>query len=118
MTQILNFSQRKYLQERFVNKTQNSSENSKPFWRLRFGRGLVVRPPFNGEGLRDIQHGMSMIIDTRFQIRFIMTVYYKMRQIYYKNRKDLLQNAFYKMRRFYYKIRRLFQTGTVQCEDS
>ena len=47
-----------------------------------------------------------------------MTVYYKMRQIYYKKRKDLLQNAFYKMRRFYYKIRRLFQTGTVQCEDS
>ena len=29
----------------FVNRTQNSRENSKPFWRLCFGRGSVVCPP-------------------------------------------------------------------------
>ena len=30
-------------------------------------RGLVVRPPSNGEGLRDIQNSMSMV-DMRFYI--------------------------------------------------
>ena len=39
-----------------------------PLWRLRFGRGSLVRPHSNGEGLRDIQHGMSMVLDTRFHI--------------------------------------------------
>ena len=38
------------------------------------------------EGLMNIQHSMSMVLDTRFQIWFITRVYYKMRQI-------LLQNA-------------------------
>ena len=53
----------------FHNKgSHNSSENSRPFWRLRFRRGSAVRPPSNGEGLRDIQHSMSMVLDTRFHI--------------------------------------------------
>ena len=53
-------------------------------------------------GLRDIQHNMSMVLDTRFHIWFIMTVYYKMRQILLQNAiaillhkcdRSLLQNA-------------------------
>ena len=36
--------------------------------------------------------------------------------MYYKKRKDLLQNAFYKMRRFYYKIRRLFKLGQYNAK--
>ena len=38
-------------------------------------------PPSNGEGLRDIQHSKSMVLDTRFHIWFIMTLYYELRQI-------------------------------------
>ena len=73
---------------------QNPSENSKPFCRLRFGRGLVVPPLSNGEWLRDIQHSMSMALDARFHIRFIVAVYYKMRQILLQNvTAILLQNA-------------------------
>ena len=75
-----------------------------------FGRGSAVRPPPNGEGLRGIQHNMSMVLDTRFYIWFIMTLYYEMRQISLQDATaTLLQNAtevYYKMHRvFYYKIR-------------
>ena len=69
-----------------ANRTQNSRENSKPFWRLRLGRGSVGRPISNGEGFRGIQHSVSTVLNTRFHIWFIMRLYYKMRQI-------LLQNA-------------------------
>ena len=47
----------------FVKKTQNSNESSKPFWRLRSGRGSDVHCPSNGEGLRDIQNSMSMVLE-------------------------------------------------------
>ena len=74
LSQILNLSLSKCFWGSFVNRTQNSSENSKPFWRLRF------------EGWRDIQHSVSMVLDMRFYIWFIMTEcdkYYKMQQLFY-----------------------------------
>ena len=51
-----------------VNKTQNSSKNFKAFWRVRFGRSSVVRPPSNGKGLSDIKQSMITTLDTRFHI--------------------------------------------------
>ena len=90
LPQILNLSLLKCFWGRFVNRTQNSSKNFTPFWRLRFGRGSLVRPPSNGEELRDIQHIMSMVLDTRFDIWLIMTVNYKMRQILVKNATAIL----------------------------
>ena len=73
LLQILNLSLPNCFKSSFVNNTQNS----KPFWRLSFGRGSVVCPPSSAERLRDIQHSMSMVLDTRVHIWFIMTVYYK-----------------------------------------
>ena len=73
----------------FIDRIRNWSENSKPFWRQRFGRRLVL----------GAQHSMSMVIDTRFHIWFIMTillqdateVYYKMHQVlYYKMRQKFI----------------------------
>ena len=94
LPKILNLSLPKCFWGCFVNKTKNSSENSKPFCRLDFGRRSVVRPPSNGEGLRDIQHSMSMALDMRFHIWFIMTVCYKMRLILLQNTTAiLLQNT-------------------------
>ena len=71
--------------------------------------------PSNGEGLRDIQHSMSIVLDRRFHIWFVMTVYYKMQQI-------LLQNAtgvHYKMREvFCYKMRQLLQIATIFLQNA
>ena len=80
-------------------------------------RGSVLRPPSNSEVLRNIQRNMSMLLDTRFHIWLIMTLYYKMRQILLQNATAiLLQNAtevYYKMRQvFYYKMRQLLQNST------
>ena len=44
---------------------------------------------------------MSIVPDTRFHIWFIMTIYYKIRQVFY-----------YKMRQFYYQMRHLLQNAT------
>ena len=96
-----------FLREFFLYKTQNSSENSRPFWRLRFGKGSVIRQSSNGEGLRGIQHSMSMVLDTRFHIWFIMKLYYKMRQVVY-----------YKMRQCYYKMRQLLQIATILLQNT
>ena len=83
----------------FIDRIRNWSENSKLFWRQRFGRRPVVCPPSNAKRLRDIQHSMSMVIHTRFHIWFIMTillqdateVYYKMHQVlYYKMRQKFI----------------------------
>ena len=55
--------------------------------------------PSNGEEFGDIQHGMTMVLDTRLHIWFTMK-HYKMRQI--------LQNAtksYYKIGQVYYKLR-------------
>ena len=83
LLQILNLSLPKCFYGSFVNRYQNSSEDSKPFWRLCFGRGSIVCPPSNGKGLKDIQHSMSTVLDTRFHVWFITILYYKMRQLFY-----------------------------------
>ena len=115
----------------FVNRTQNSSKNPKPFWRLRVGRGSAVHPPSNGEGLRDIWYNMSRILDTRFYIWFIMRLYYKMRQILLQNATEFSYKMrlvfYYNMRQFYYKIqqfhysmRQLLQNATfiINCDST
>ena len=57
-------------------------------------------------GLRDIQHSMSMLLDTRFHIWLIMALYFKMRQLFN-----------YKMRQvFYYKMWVLLQNATVMTK--
>ena len=80
-------------------------------------KGSVLGPPSNIEVLRDIQRNMSMLLDTRFHIWLIMTLYYKMRQILLQNATEvyykMCQVFYYKMRQFYYKIRRLLQIATV-----
>ena len=66
---------------------------------------------------------MSMALDTSFHILFIMTLYYKMRQILLQNATAvLLQNAivitnwdnFITKCDSHYTFRRLLQTATVQ----
>ena len=115
---------------KFANRTQNSSENSKPFWRLRLGRGSVERPPSNGERFRDIHHSMGTVLDPGFYIWFTMTLYYKMRPILLQNATAiLLQNAtrvYYKMRQafhykmwqFYYKMRQLLQLAMILLQNA
>ena len=129
----------------FVNNTQNSNENYKPFWRLPFGRGSVVCPPSTGEWLRNIQHSLRMLLNARFHIWFIMTLYYncdryyyKMRQLFcYKMRQKFITKCVrifitkcdnfvtkcdrcYKLRRFYYKMRQLLQNATfiTNCDST
>ena len=96
------------------------------------GEGQFDAPTSNGEGFRGIQHSKSMVLDTRFHIRFIMILYYKMRQILLQNATAiLLQNAikvyykmrqvfYYKMRQFYYKMRQLLQNATfiTNCDST
>ena len=119
---------------------QKSSENSKPLWKLRFERGSVVQPPSNGKELRDTEHSMSTVLDTGFNIWFIMTLYYKIWQMLLQNGTTillqnatnvyfLLQNAIVLLHNatvttndrnvivkgdIYYKIRSLLQIATVQ----
>ena len=79
-------------------------------------------------GLRDIQRSMSMLLDTRFHIWLITTLYYKILQILLRKATTiLLQNAteqyykmgqvfYYKMQQFYYEMRHLLQIVTVQSK--
>ena len=83
--------------------------------------GLQLLPRL---GLRNIQRSMNMLLDTRFHIWLITTLYYKMRQILLQNATAiLLENAtevyykmrqvfYYKMQEFYYKTRQLLQNAT------
>ena len=57
------------------------------------GEGSLFPPPTNSKGLKGIQHCINMVLDTRFHISFMMTVYYKMRGYYYK----MWQLFYYKM---------------------
>ena len=84
--------------------------------------GQLYTPPSNGEGLRDIHHSMSMVLDTRFYI--IVTLYCKMRQILLQNATAVLSQSVtevyyemrqffcYEVRQFYYKMRQLLQNAT------
>ena len=117
----------------FANRTQNSSENSKPFWRLHLRGGSVGCPTSNGEGFSSVQHSMSMVLDMRFHIWFIMTLHYKMQKILLQIVKAILLqnvtvcykcirffitkcdsfitncNSYYKLRQFYYKMQQLLR---------
>ena len=76
---------------------------------------------FKNGGLRDIGYSMGMVLDTkksvfgsqqrsRFYIWFIMTIYYKMRQLLLQNaRAILLQNV----KKVYYNMRRLLSNASV-----
>ena len=79
-------------------------------------RGSVVRPPSNDEGLKDIQHSMSMVLDTMgFHILFIMTVYYKMRQLfYYKMRQKFITKC---VRFFITKLRQLLKNAMILLQN-
>ena len=108
LPKILNLNLRKCFLGSFTSRTQNSCENSKPFWLLPFGEDHLYA--LSLRRVKDIQHSMSMVVDTMSHICFIMIVYYKMRQILLQNAAvTSLQNAtevYYKMRQvFYYKSR-------------
>ena len=76
--------------------------------------------------MRDIENGMSIVPNAkksvlgspqllRFHIWFLLTLYYKIRQILQNASGFLLQNVtkvYYKVCRFYYKLRQLLQTAT------
>ena len=78
-----------------------------------------------------------MVLDTRFHIWFIMTLYYKMRQILLQNTTAIfLQNttevyyktdsfitkydSYYELQRFYYKMRQLLQNAMfiTNCDNT
>ena len=72
LPQILNLGQPKCFQGSLVNRTQNSKEHFKPFWRVIFGRGSVIHPLSYGVGLMD-KHG------TRHKVSYLIR-YGKTRQ--------------------------------------
>ena len=73
-----------------------------------------------------------MVLDTRksnfvnqqwlqFHIWFIMTLYYKMRQILLQNETIILlqfQIVFHKMQQFYYKLRQLLQNASNLLQNT
>ena len=87
-----------------------------------FCEGVSLRPPSNGE-VRDIQHSMSMLLETRFPILIYYDTFYKIRHILLQNATTtLLQNAaevFTKCARFFitkcdsFKMWQLLQVATI-----
>ena len=93
------------------------------------GSDRNIHPPFKEEQLRDIEHNLSMALDTKksifgwlsLLILFIMTLYNRMRQAFLQKVTAIfLQNAtkvYYKMCQvfyskisyFYYKMQQLLQ---------
>ena len=72
-----------------------------------FGRGSVVRRCSNGEGLRNTQHSLSIVLihcDSYYKIPLLLQnvtaillqnatkVYYKIHQVFYYKMRQLLQN--------------------------
>ena len=112
--------------------TRPKSKSSKTCWRMCFGRGSAVHAHSSGKELRDIQHSTSMILDRRFYIWFIMTLYFKMREIllqnttadYYKMRHKFITKCvrFFccKMPQFYCRMRQLLQNATfiTNCDST
>ena len=69
LSQILNFSLLRCFLGCVINKTQKLSERKfQTIFETVFWRESGVCPPCNGKGLRDIQHSMSMVLDTMFHI--------------------------------------------------
>ena len=121
---------------KFCKQDQNSRENSKSFWRWHLWRESVECLLSNGEGFKDIQHSMSTVLELGFHMWFIMTIYYKIQQLFYfkmrqkfitgfllENVTVLLQNArvmYYKLRRCITKcdscckMRRLLEIATIE----
>ena len=117
LPQMLNLSLPKCFSGSFVNRTQNSSKSSKPLQGLRFERWPVVHPPSNSEGLRDIQHSMSMVLYTRFIFDSLIWQFItKYDRCYYKMR----QLSYYKMRQKFITIcvRFLLQKATVLLQNA
>ena len=105
---------------------------------------VSLNAPSNGEGLRDIQRSMSMVLDTRLYIWLIVSLTkcdrycYQMRQLfYYKMWPKFITkcvrffitkcnsfitkcDSYYKLRQLYYKIRQLLQnvTFTPNCDST
>ena len=84
------------------------------------GGKITSHPP--RLGLRNIQRTMSMLLDTRFHIWLIMTLYYKMRQKFitkcvrfFITKCDSFVtkcDSYYKLRQFYYKLRQYSELFT------
>ena len=89
---------------------QFATKSMRPIWPLHLVRRSVVRPSSNGEGIRDIQYRMNMLLDTRIHIWFIITGYYKMRQ---KPITKFVRFFYYKRWQFDYKIRQLLQNANL-----
>ena len=93
------------------------------------------------EGLKNSGHSMGMLLDTkkfnfesqqwlRFHIWFIMTLYYKMRQLLLQNTTAIIsQNVtivcqkmrqvfYYKIPQFYYKMRHLLQNTLILLQNA
>ena len=81
----------------------------------------------------NIGHGMSIVLNTVkfifgnhqcswFHISFIVTLYYKIRQVLAQNAMILLQNStkiYYKMRElFYYKMRQVLQNAMILLQNA
>ena len=114
----------KYFYRGFLSNVQKSSKRS--LWRLRCGnkivfhaKEIVYHPPSREEELKNIEHSMSMAVDTktsdfrneqclRVHVWFIVTIYYIMRQLFFCK--------IYQV--FYYKIRQLLQNVSILFPDA
>ena len=113
----------KYLWERFLNSVQKSSKDL--LRRVRFGREAVTHPPSKKEGLRNIGHSMSLVLDTkkfnfgnqqylRFHIWFTVTLYYKMRRTLLQNTSIITKYLDFIAKCYsYYRIRCLLKSALV-----
>ena len=120
---------------------QISVENSKQIWNILSEGVTKILPPFpllsKDEELRDIDHLMKIgnlilcVSSVSFHIWFIMTVYYKMRQLlYHKMRQTFITkyvriftrkyNSYYKLQQFYYKMWQLLQNTAfiTNCDSA
>ena len=92
-----------------------------------------MHSPSKDVGPKDIENNMNMAPDTRksnfvnqewlrFHIWFIMTLYYKMRQILIQNATKvhykMRQLLYYKMQHFYYKLRQLLQNTSISLQNA
>ena len=128
----------KYFYRGFLSNVQKSSKRS--LWRLRCGnkivfhaKEIVYHPPSREEELKNIEHSMSMAVDTkasnfrnkqclRVHVWFIVTIYYKTRQLFFWQNISgvLLQNTtvitkcidFISRWESYYKMRRILQNAS------